>query len=144
MTNIDEIKLEFLELFGNLEQEIKRKGYLRNRPDAQANWHKFAQNFLGDIFFSQVNEKGIADTLISEPPRKLMAEGLQWIPETPNSLSNTEELIIIGVCRIRNNFFHGEKFVGEPSLDNWERDIVLVTEALAVLKLVSAKLNSDN
>jgi hypothetical protein len=42
------------------------------------------------------------------------------------------ELFDQGVCRVRNSLFHGEKFVDRQ--DQRERDAILVSEALSVLR----------
>jgi len=57
---------------------------------------------------------------------------LQWAPETPFPLTNVHELIVQGVCRVRNSYLHGEKFRGGPD-GQWERDVTLIREAHAVL-----------
>ena len=62
-----------------------------------------------------------------------MRDGLTWMPEKPEPLRNVEELFVQGVCRVRNSYLHGEKFVGGPDAKQWERDSKLVREALAVL-----------
>jgi hypothetical protein len=122
---------QFTALFGRFEYALKRMGLLRKNQDAQADWSKFAEQ-LGPTFFEEVVRLAIADTLIKEPPRKLMRDGLKWLPENPNPLKNVIELFEQGVCRVRNNLFHGEKFIAQSG--DWERDARLVGEALAVLR----------
>ncbi len=75
---------------------------------------------------------GIAATLINHPPRQLLAT-LDWSPTNPPPLASVTELIINGVCRVRNSYIHGEKFTGGPD-NQWKRDALLVAEAHAVLK----------
>ena len=56
-------------LFGQFEHDLRKSGYLREgRADAQADWNKFARH-LGQDFFDHVKRSGIAETLLSEPPR---------------------------------------------------------------------------
>lgn len=124
---------EFIELFGRIEYALKRGGHLvPGKKRAEANWRSFARE-LGPNFFEEVVRRGIADTLINDPPRQLMSEGLSWERRTPAVLRNVDELFAEGVCRVRNSLFHGEKFVGGPA--QWERDSKLVAESLEVLKL---------
>ena len=108
----------------------------KGRQDAQADWDSFAQK-LGQEFFEEVVLSGIADTLINDPPRKLMSEGLTWKPDEPPRLENVAGLFVQGVCRVRNSFVHGEKFRSQGK--QRERDATLVHEALAVLRLAEAK-----
>lgn len=134
-----EIGREFGDMFAAYERALKRGGFLRqDRRDAQADWRTFAAA-LGVEFFDEVRGKKLADTLINEPPAKLMRDGLAWSrPDCP--LEGVVELFERGVCRVRNSLFHGEKFIGDA--DEIGRDIVLVTEALAVLRAAKDKIPS--
>lgn len=117
--------------FRQMEYALKRSNYVRkNRKSAQADWDRFAQD-LGKFFFDHVMAEGIAKTLIGHPPRQLLTN-LQWSPENPAPLVNVAQLFTIGVCRVRNSYFHGEKFTGGPR-GQWERDTLLIREAHAVL-----------
>lgn len=117
--------------FGDAEYALKRSSRLRQNKDvAEADWDAFARD-LGPDFFTTIVDKGIAKTLISEPPRRLMND-LQWAPEIPTPFTNVQELIVQGVCRVRNSYLHGEKFRSGPN-GQWERDVTLIQEAHAVL-----------
>ena len=98
---------------------MKRTGFLKERRDAQADWARFAAS-LGKSFFIEVSERGTADTLIREPPRTLMADGLTWKPNRPKPLTGIVDLFVKGVCKVRNSYVHGEKFVGGDR--TFERD----------------------
>ena len=39
---------------------------------------------------------------------------MEWAPANPEPLTNVAQLIVNGVCRVRNSYIHGEKFVGGP------------------------------
>ena len=130
---------QFGELFGRFEHVLKRSDYLKKgRPDAQADWDRFAHD-LGQTFFDEVSTSGIASTLINDPPRKLMADGLTWQPPEPEPLRDVAELFVRGVCRVRNSYMHGEKFTGGPDGSRWKRDAMLLSEALAVLELAKKR-----
>jgi hypothetical protein len=132
MNNPYQAARAFATEFGQAEYALKRSGYLRKGKDlAEADWDAFARD-LGADFFSAVVAKGNAKTLIGEPPRRLLSS-MQWSPEKPVRLTNVHELIIQGVCRVRNSFLHGEKFTGGPE-GQWFRDTTLVREAHVVLK----------
>lgn len=118
--------------FRSVEYALKRSGHLRKgKKVAEADWSGFAQE-LGEAFFHQIQASGIAKTLINHPPRQLLAT-LDWSPPNPPPLANVTELIVNGVCRVRNSYIHGEKFTGGPD-NQWERDVLLMAEAHAVLK----------
>jgi hypothetical protein len=86
----------------------------------------------------EVAKQKIAEVLVQEPPRTLMADGLRWEPETPDPLVNVEELFIKGVCKVRNSYVHGEEFIGGDR--SFDRDARLVRDALAVLRLAEPRL----
>ena len=126
-----ELARSFTRAFAHAEYALKRSGYLRAKRDvAEADWDAFARD-LGPSFFKAIVEQGSAKTLIGEPPRRLLAD-LQWSPEVPRPLTNVHGLIVEGVCRVRNSYHHGEKFVGGPE-GQYDRDRILVVEAHAVL-----------
>jgi hypothetical protein len=125
-------------LFGAFEYGLKRSGHLvKGCEDARADWSSFAKT-LGPEFFDRVVSDRIAETLITDPPRKQLREGLKWQRRGDGPLKNIDELFTIGVCRVRNSLIHGEKFVGGQD-GQWDRDCKLVCEALEVLQLALAK-----
>lgn len=131
---------EFAEEFRQMEYALKRSGYLHRKKYADADWDRFAQE-LGSDFFSKVSKSGIAKTLIEHPSRQLLAD-MTWVPENPPPLTNVAQLIINGLCRVRNSYLHGEKFTGGPDPDQWQRDAVLIEEAHVVLKEAKSHLTS--
>ena len=129
----------FAKSFGEAEYALKRSSHLRENKDvAEADWNSFARD-LGPDFFAEVVERAIAKTLINEPPRRLM-KNLRWAPKVPIPLANAQELIVQGVCRVRNSYLHGEKFTGGPD-GQWARDLTLIREAHAVLEAAFTWLN---
>lgn len=122
----------FVKAFREAEYALKRSKYLRrNKATAEADWDLFAQD-LGQEFFHEVMASGIAKTLIGYPPRQLLAETMTWSPPEPKPLTTVAQLIIVGVCRVRNSYVHGEKFTGGPE-GQWDRDATLIDEAHKVL-----------
>ena len=122
--------------FGKTEYALKRTGFLRKGRDvAEPDWDAFARGLCAE-FFAAIVEQESATTLIGEPPRRLLST-MEWSPERPAPLKNVHQLIVQGVCRVRNSYIHGEKFTGGPD-DEWDRDLTLVTEAHAVLKAAIA------
>ena len=123
---------KFAALFRDAEYGLKRSAFLRpGKDNAEADWDRFAQS-LGEPFFDRIMEKGIAATLVGDPPRQLKADGLEWTPKEATPLTNVHQLIIHGVCRVRNSYLHGEKFRGGPD-GQWDRHATLIEEAHAVL-----------
>lgn len=121
----------FARTFAQTEYALKRSGYLRkNKNTAEADWNAFAEK-LGKDFFQHIVSSGIAITLVGDPPRRLLAN-LEWSPEKTQPLTNVTQLFVNGVCRVRNSYLHGEKFIGGPD-GQFKRDTTLVKEAHAVL-----------
>lgn len=124
---------EFRALFGNAEYALKRSEFMRVKNEKpEPAWDLYARS-LGSDFFQHIVAAGIAQTLIGDPPRQLMAETMEWAPKQTTPLSNVHQLFIEGVCRVRNSYVHGEKFTGGPE-GQWDRDAALIEEAHAVLK----------
>jgi hypothetical protein len=119
----------FRDLYARVEHVLRRNGYLRpDRPKAEVDWRKFA-NDMGHPFFEHVRDSQSAGTLISEPPRAYYREG-GWQPENQLPIENVVELFLRGICQVRNNIEHGEKFMVAES----PRSDVLVNEARWVLE----------
>ncbi|MBY3150283.1 hypothetical protein HFO63_32780 [Rhizobium laguerreae] len=132
MTNPYIVAEAFIRDFRAMEYALKRSEFRRqDREVAEPNWDLFAQS-LGSAFFDHVVASGIAKTLIGNPPRRLLTD-MSWSPINPTPLINVAQLIVNGVCRVRNSYVHGEKFTGGPE-GQWERDVMLILEAHAVLK----------
>lgn len=137
--NVYEVAAEFAFLFGQYEHALKRNGFQKEKSKvAEADWEAFAAALTED-FFQHVDKNNIARTLIDHPPRKLMAD-MTWLPEKPLPLQSVDDLFVRGVCRVRNSYIHGEKFVGGPDGNNWERDGTLVVESLAVLREAAGRV----
>lgn len=123
----------FAKAFREAEYALKRSRYLRrNKTTAEADWDLFAQD-LGQEFFDEVVARGLAKTLIGHPPRQLLAESMTWSPPETKPLTTVAQLMIVGVCRVRNSYVHGEKFTGGPE-GQWDRDATLIDEAHKVLE----------
>jgi hypothetical protein len=132
MANPQKAAEAFAAEYRHAEYALKRSGFLRrNKEIAEADWDAFAQS-LGAAFFDRIVQASIAPTLIGNPPRRHIAD-MTWAPEKPAPLANVAQLMINGVCRVRNSFIHGEKFTGGPE-GQWERDAILIAEANAVLR----------
>ena len=119
----------FFELFARAEHALRRIGFVQsNRAKAVVDWRAFARD-LREEFFVAVRNSGRADTLIREPPRAYHGEA-GWQPRQSAPIADTEDLFIRGVCQVRNNIVHGEKYIFQEG----ERSDDLVKEATWVLE----------
>ncbi|MCG2632980.1 hypothetical protein L6654_41135 [Bradyrhizobium sp. WYCCWR 13023] len=120
-----------IERFDNALQNC---GFLiKGGGDARADWKALAAD-LGEAFFDEVNQAGIAPELIAEPPRKrLNRDGTAEWSDKPKPLVNVEQLFIKGVCAVRANLVHGNK------IELNDRDQRLIGESYAVLELAATR-----
>ena len=112
-----------------LEFALKKRKFLRrNRRYADVDWKKFAKH-LGEQFFEDVKESGIAPDLIHSPPNRQIVNDtrdLDWEPAT--EVSNIKGLIF-ALKGVRNNLFHGAK----SDDSDGERNVALIRNALCVI-----------
>lgn len=134
--DLPEAAHKFVDRFGSVEHALRKTGIVKKQGRAEADWAQLASN-LGDEFFEEVRGSGRAATLIAGRPRKQMTEGLKWIPEKPVPITCVQELIVNGVCQVRNHIIHRQKFHG--SEEDIKRDMALIADAQWILELILAK-----
>ena len=122
---------QFLELFGRTEHALKQLGFLKKKKRAEADWVRFADE-LGAAFYDRIVASGAAKVILNEPPRARMAASFAFEPALQTPIVDGRELFLRGVCQVRNNFAHGEKFV--VSGLGWDRDLQLIRDAHWILK----------
>ena len=121
--------LAFQNLCARVEHALRRNEYcILNRKKALIDWRKFA-NDLGDEFFDHVRKSQAARTLTNEPPRAYHRK-IGWWPPNQTPIRDVVELFERGVCQVRNNIVHGEKYI-DPERP---RSDILVNEAHWVLQ----------
>lgn len=129
-----ELAATFLVVFARFEFALKSDARFRcNGPDARADFDRFARE-LADRFKSDATPElaSAVKFLLSAPPRKQIVRdrNLDWTDGDPGG---TElHRLQVYVCRVRNNLFHGAKFIPPESNDS-DRDERLVRAALEVL-----------
>ena len=134
-TELDSLAFEFFREFARYEYCLKATG-LREKPGAaKANWTKYAAEVTQVI--ETPEKQDLQDALAyftNHPPKKQIVKkcgSLGWSETLPNHQSKAE-LILLLVCRVRNNLFHGGKFNGqwfEP-----QRSEYLMQHALVILR----------
>jgi hypothetical protein len=119
----------FRTLIEHADNALQNRGLLKpGRGAAMADWGRFASE-LGESFFQEVKQAGIANTLINAPPRKrLNQDGRAEWGETFAPIACVADLFLLGVCQVRHNLVHGNK----QELN--ERDQALISEAYHVLE----------
>jgi len=140
---IETIVTRFFRDFSRLEYALKRAGYVKprgNSIDAQVDWSRFA-NCHADSFNRLLEEdanislKKSVEFMRCDPPRKLVMiqkDGnphLCWKRADP--AGNTLKELLVLVCRVRNNLFHGEK--PETVIGGSKRGRELIEKSLKII-----------
>ena len=132
--NVDrQLAGEFLAVFARYEFALKAAGFANGGDrKVEAAWDIYAKSIDGA--FARLNCPELAaavEYLIKQPPKKqvLIRGKVQWRDAPPDPKTLRAEQVLLMVRRVRNNLFHGGKF-----LPGGDRDQVLVNHALVVLK----------
>ncbi len=131
-----ELACEFLGMFARAEYALKASGFVRgDETSAHPDWDRFARS-VDAIFAPQAHAAlGTAvEYLLDQPPKKqVLIDGqVHWKDVPPdNSLSRAERVLQM-VRRVRNNLFHGGKFL-QGENNGGDRDRLLVEYSLIVL-----------
>jgi len=127
---------EFSLGFARFEFALKASGFARNGQwGAEVDWSRFARSVGPRFDPSTRPELKIAvDYLLGDPPKKQrFVEGkLQWVPPVPPQAWPSMAKLLFHVRGVRNNLFHGAKFLQRESEDR-ARDAKLVSAASLVL-----------
>lgn len=123
--------INFFIYFSRFEYAMKRSSYGKLKWNLQywdADWHKLSQELLSNKIFSNFTRNNVSEIVLS-PPKRMDSQNNF---ETNSSSRN----IIDSVKIVRNNLFHGGKFHWWPNEIESERNIKLINESLAILKLI--------
>jgi hypothetical protein len=127
---------EFLAVFSRMEYALKASGYATGPNKVEAWWDKFANDIETD--FKAVKDKSFVDAvnyILTAPPRKQVLNGnvLAFADQTIDPNQGTAQQVLLMIRTIRNNLFHGGKFLphGEKEAGRNER---LVVSSLIVLR----------
>lgn len=133
-----ELVFRFFVFFSRFEYALKRVGFVRRRDRARAevDWDAFA-NSLRERFADVENPdfQEAINFLQNDPPRTQVVgqEGLDWIDTCQGNGEYHERYILRLVNTIRNNLFHGGKYlVGD--VRDVARNQQLLSAGLTVLK----------
>jgi hypothetical protein len=131
-----ELACEFLGVFARSEFALKAAGFANGDEDkAEANWDTFAKAIANGFDPSQSKALNAAvDYLLKYPPKKqvLINKKLAFVDEPSDKNQSQVQQLLFLVRRVRNNLFHGGKFLPGPPTDP-ERDTLLIQHSLTVL-----------
>jgi len=147
--NVDpQLACEFLGVFARCEFALKAGGFAQGDANGvNANWDLFAQTIDGHFDPTQSDDLSHAvEYLLNHPPRKqiLINNHIEWRDAAPDANLTRAERVLLMVRRVRNNLFHGGKFLAPEGAEN-DRDQLLVQHSLTVLRaciLLSAQVTA--
>ncbi len=132
--DLESLAYEFFREFARYEYCLKATGLREDSRAAKASWTRYAAE-VADVIESPQGQdlEGAVAYFTDHPPKKqIIRDGaLDWDESLPAHQSRAE-LILLLVCRVRNNLFHGGKFNGrwfEP-----QRSEDLMQHALVILR----------
>ena len=130
---MDALAFDFFREFARCEYCLKAIGMRKADRNAKADWSALAAQ-LSDVIEAPDSRELAAAVkyFLEHPPKKQVVEDgvLAWDDSLPDHKSQADLLLLL-VCRVRNNLFHGGKFNGrwfEP-----ERSEELLKHGLAIL-----------
>jgi hypothetical protein len=132
---LDVLAFEFFREFARCEYCLKAIGFRKKGRDARADWTgRFAEEVQSVIegSTSPAVQAAVA-YFLKNPPKKqvIKKENLDWSNTLPTHKNKTE-LILLLVCRVRNNLFHGGKFNARWFAPQQSEE--LISHGLVVLK----------
>lgn len=126
-----ELAFEFLALFSRIEYALKATGRYANGSDAgvSANWDLFA-NEIDRAFCAISDEQFVSavDYLLRHPPRKqiLVGSTLTFADQHSDHRQARAQQTLVFVRRVRNNLFHGGKYLPDGARSRTKRTAGLV------------------
>lgn len=132
-----DLACDFLGVFARSEYALKAAGFADgDEKKVKADWNAFAKGIANsfDPFKSQGLRTAV-DYLLTKPPKKqvLKNNALEFSDAPPDKNQSQTQQVLLMVRRVRNNLFHGGKFLPVPTGDP-DRDKLLVQYSLTVLR----------
>jgi len=132
--DLKSLDFEFFREFARYEYCLKATGLREESRAAKASWNKYAAEVTQVIDAPQGQDLVSAIAYFTDhPPKKQIVNdgALGWDEALPDH-QRKAELILLLVCCVRNNLFHGGKFNG-----HWfgpQRSEDLMQHALVILR----------
>lgn len=140
-----ELACRFLGVFSRMEYALKSTRYaIGSDRDVAPAWDQFSNEI--DCAFHQITEPAIVearDYLLTHPPRKqtLAGKSIVFIDQIIDKNQKPTQQILLMVRTVRNNLFHGGKYLPEGEAEIG-RNNILVLHSLNIL-LACSKLNNE-
>jgi hypothetical protein len=129
---------EFLAVFARFEFALKAAGFVDgDEKKAEPAWDRYARAI--DAAFTHLKgaelRVAVAYLLLQPPKKQIVVQGkIDWLDAPPDGNLPRAEQVLLMVRRVRNNLFHGGKFLAAEAGGDPDRDRLLVDHALMVLR----------
>jgi hypothetical protein len=127
---------DFMGVFARGEFALKAASFANgNEKHAEADWDGFAKAIANAFDPSKNQELNVAvEYLLKYPPKKqvFVNNKLEFADSPPDKNQSQVQQVLLMVRRVRNNLFHGSKFLPGPVSDP-KRDTLLIQHSLTVL-----------
>ena len=128
---------DFLGVFARSEYALKAGGFARDiKGHAEADWNAFADAISKSFDPSKSQDLSTAvNYLLTNPPKKQVMRNnkVEFSEAAPEKNQSKAQQVLVMVRRVRNNLFHGGKFLSAPTGDD-QRDEILVQHSLTILR----------
>ncbi len=140
--------LNFLATFSKFEYALKVSGYYttNRRGEAKADWPRFTKEVSNQLNIESSENLKTAFNFILKYPLQLLGEKdgkLDWILFDIDKIEQDLDKVIFKIKQIRNNTFHGGKFLRAP--EDEETNSLLLKHSITTLleiKNLSKKIRS--
>jgi len=131
-----DLACDYLAIFSRFEYALKAAGFAQaNRGYAEPNWGGFGQSIAATFNPAATPELAASVAyLLANPPQRQSysaAAGLSWSAVPVAATASQAEQLVAYVRCVRNNLFHGGKFLAPPA-GSPDRDFQLVSCSLIV------------
>lgn len=111
---LNDLACKFFREFARYEYCLKATGLREGTQSVKASWSKYAAEVTHVIDAPQSQDLVAAISYFSDhpPKKKIVKDGVLDWDETLSDHKSKAELILLFICRVRNNLFHGGKFNG--------------------------------
>ncbi|WP_226649419.1 hypothetical protein [Microbulbifer variabilis] len=131
-----ELVCKFFFLFSKFEYALKMARYHCGPGNAKANWDSFGASIDSQFYDNLPKEVSEGVEYINQnPPSKQVVKKngeLDWSRNSPQAETKVGVLLLY-VCRVRNNLFHGGKYRGHFLLEP-DRSEKLITSCMDILR----------
>jgi len=140
-----ELAIEFIAVFSRMEHALKSTKYaIGNESRVDPAWDRFSNDINAE--FQNIKEEQLTQAvsfLLTEPPKKQVIVGTRvgFVDQVIDPNQKTTQQLIRMVRTVRNNLFHGGKYLPNGEVEEG-RNQRLVEASLLVLK-ACVRLNEE-